>query len=252
MLRPHGVSPGLLTPHPKNANREIACSACHREHHGQDHNLAAMSNQQCQTCHAKSFHSLASGHPAFTNWPFEQPSPIKFDHAGHKAKHFPAGKQEFRCQTCHVDDARRDVKLLASYQAACASCHEPKIKQSGEEGFKIFALPGMNVAALQDAGLGIGEWPEGISNDFDGIIPPAMALLLSADETAAKALATIPGGDLSAVDAADKEQLAAAAEVALASKKLMHELATEGEAALARRLRRETAADARTGYVSTA
>ncbi|MFN0019191.1 MAG: hypothetical protein ACKVP0_13085 [Pirellulaceae bacterium] len=251
-LLPHGVSPERLARHisgdnpmllltalaasPKNDRGEIGCAACHREHHGKDHDLTAMSNQQCQICHAKSFDSFATGHPVFTNWPFEKRSPIVFDHAVHKGKHFPAGKQEFRCQTCHVDDSRRDNKLLASFQAACASCHEPKIKQSGEEGFKLFALPGMNVTALQEAGLNIGEWPEGISNDFDGILPPAMALLLSADEQSAKALAKIPRGDLSAVDAANEEQLAAAAEIALASKKLLHELATEGVGAFSRRL----------------
>lgn len=254
-LLPHGVSRERLTKHtlevagesssrkwtsvvsiPKNEQGEIGCAACHREHHGKGHDLAALSNQQCQSCHAKNFHSFASGHPEFTSWPFEKRSPIAFDHAGHKAKHFPTGKQEFRCETCHVDDARRDVKLLAGFQTACASCHEPKIKQSGEAGFQLFALPGMNVAALTDAGLSIGEWPEGISNDFDGVIPPAMALLLSADEQTAKALAKIPRGDLSAVDAANKEQLSAAAEIALASKRLLHELATEGVAAFARKM----------------
>ncbi|MGI8980740.1 MAG: hypothetical protein ACR2FY_16050 [Pirellulaceae bacterium] len=257
-LLPHGVTPERLAKHTaevtggsdKNSNRswtrtvsiskndrgEIGCAACHREHHGQDHDLAALSNSQCQACHAKTFPSLASGHPEFTSWPFEKPSPIAFDHAGHQAKHFPAGKQAFRCETCHVDDARRDTKLLAGFQTACASCHEPKIKQSGEAGFQLFALPGMNIAALTDAGLNIGEWPEGISNDFDGVIPPAMALLLSTDEQTAKALAKIPKGDLSAVDAANKDQLSAAADVAFASKRLLHELATEGEAAFARRL----------------
>lgn len=254
-LLPHGVSPKRLAKHtsevagkgsgrawtsvvsiPKNKQGEIGCAACHREHHGRDHDLAALSNQQCQACHTKNFHGFASGHPEFTSWPFEKRSPIAFDHAGHKAKHFPAGKQEFRCQTCHVDDERRDVKLLAGFQTACASCHEPKIQQSGEAGFQLFALPGMNVAALTDAGLNIGQWPEGISSDFDGVIPPAMALLLSANEQTAKALAKIPRGDLSAVDAASKEQLSAAAEVALASKRLLHDLATEGEAAFMRKL----------------
>jgi hypothetical protein len=235
-LLPHGVSPEKLPKHSSD-HHQIACAACHREHHGKDHDLAAMSNQQCQTCHAKSFRSFASGHPEFTNWPFEQPSPIKFDHAGHKAKHFPAGKQEFRCQACHVDDSRQDAKLLAGYEAACASCHEPKIKQSGQQGFAIFKLPGLNVAALQEAGYSIGEWPAGISNDFDGMIPPAMALLLSADAKTAKALAKIPGSDMASLDAANKEHLAAAAEVVLASKLLLHELSTEGEVAFSRRVK---------------
>jgi cytochrome c553 len=236
-LLPHGVSPEWLATHTAGKQtHEIACAACHREHQGKDHDLTAMSNQQCQTCHAKSFHSFASGHPEFTNWPFEKPSPIAFNHAVHQGKHFPAGKQEFRCQTCHVDDSRRDVKLLANFQTACASCHELKIKQSGEEGFKLFALPGMNVAALSDAGHSIGEWPEGISNDFDGTIPPAMAVLLSADEQTSKALAKIPRGDLTAIDATSKEQLAAAAEIAIASKRLLQELTTAGEQAVARRL----------------
>jgi len=247
-LLPHGVAAERLAKHTAEVSggkgqgnaSEVACAACHREHHGSGHDLAAMSNQQCQTCHAKSFHSFTSGHPEFTNWPFDQAGEIKFDHSVHRAKHFPAGKQEFRCQSCHVDDSRRDVKLLASYQTACASCHESKIKQSGEEGFKLFSLPGMNVAALEEAGLGIGQWPEGISNDFDGTIPPAMAILLQADEKATKALARISGGDLSNVDPANKEQLAAAAEVALATKRLLHELATEGEAAFARRMKLES------------
>jgi hypothetical protein len=255
-LLPHGVAPERLAKHtlevagevggaswtsaissPKNDRGEIGCAACHREHHGKDHDLAALSNQQCQACHAKSFHSFASGHPEFTSWPFEKQSPIVFDHAVHKAKHFPAGKQAFRCETCHVDDARRDVKLLAGFQTACASCHESKIMQSGEEGFQLFALPGMNMAVLAEAGISIGEWPEGISNDFDGVIPPAMARLLAADGKALTALAKIPGGDLSAVDSANQQQVAAAAEVAIASKRLLHELTGEGEQAFARRLR---------------
>ncbi|MBC7853108.1 MAG: cytochrome c3 family protein, partial [Pirellulaceae bacterium] len=261
-LLPHGVSRERLAKHtlevageggessskswtsvvsiPENEQGEIGCAACHREHHGKEQDLATMSNQQCQACHAKTFHSFASGHPEFTQWPFEKRSPIAFDHAGHNAKHFPAGKQAFRCETCHVDGARRDVKLLAGFQTACASCHEPKIKQSGEQGFQLFALPGMNVEALAAAGHSIGEWPEGISNDFDGVIPPAMALLLSADEQTAKALAKIPQGDLSAVDATNKEQLSAAAEVALGSKRLLHEFATEGEAAFTRKMNLNT------------
>lgn len=237
-LLPHGVSPDRLARlSPEKVHGEIACSACHREHHGKDFDLTAMTNQQCQTCHAKTFHSFASGHPEFTSWPFEQSSPVAFNHTVHQGKHFPAGKQEFRCQTCHVDDSRRDVKLLAGFQSACASCHEPKIKQSGEQGFKLFALPGVNVAALAEAGLAIGEWPEGISGDFDGAIPPTMALLLSADEKSRKSLAKIPGGDFAAMDPGNKEQVAAAAEIAIACKRLLHELAGEGEAGLARRLK---------------
>ena len=253
-LLPHGVDPERLVRHtvetamgrkpgrqglvsiPRNEHREIGCSACHREHHGKDFDLTAMSNQQCQTCHAKSFHSFASGHPEFTSWPFEQRRPIAFDHTSHKEKHFPTGKQSFRCETCHVDDSRQDVKLLTGYEAACTSCHEPRIRQSGEDGWRLFTLPGMNVAALGEAGISIGEWPEGISQDFDGAIPPPMALLLSADKKGAAALAKIPGGDLSAVDPANNEQLVAAADVALASKQLLHELVNEGEVALARRL----------------
>ncbi len=245
-LLAHGVLPEKLSTHStENGGHEIACSACHREHHGKDHDLTSMTNQQCQTCHAKTFHSFASGHPEFTSWPFEKPSPIAFNHAVHQGKHFPAGKQEFRCQTCHVDDSRRDVKLLAGFQAACASCHEPKIKQSGEQGFKLFALPGMNVAALTEAGLAIGEWPEGISGDFDGVIPPTMALLLSADEKSKVALAKIPGGDFAAMDPGNKQQVAAAAEIAIACKRLLHELASAGEAGLARRLKLKPAEAAR-------
>jgi hypothetical protein len=104
----------------RDAAEPIACAACHREHQGRDHDLAAISNHACQACHRERYHSFADGHPDFGDWPYERRTAIAFNHASHAHKHFPAEQREFGCAACHEQDAAGARQLTRSYEAACA------------------------------------------------------------------------------------------------------------------------------------
>ena len=110
-----------------------------------DFDLTAIDNAACQACHQQRYDSFADDHPDFGIWPYERRTRIAFNHASHQAKHFAEKKQAFDCRTCHVEDATRQVQLLASYEAACASCHDEKIATSVARGVPMLALPTLDV-----------------------------------------------------------------------------------------------------------
>jgi hypothetical protein len=198
-----------------------------------------MDNNACQACHQQRFESFGADHPEFGRWPYERRTPIAFDHASHQGKHFRDKNQAFDCRRCHVEDRTRDVQLLTGYETACAACHDEKIATSAARGVPLLALPTLDVAALRAAGRDIGPWPAAATGDFDGRLPPAMKLLLSADPSAARAIARLgPDVDFFDVDADDREDLAAAADLAVAIKKLLGELSESGPAAMRARLQR--------------
>ena len=236
MLESFGAMSGAHS----GAHAEIACSACHREHHGSA-SLTAVTDQQCQTCHAQSFDSFEGNHPEFTNWPQQRRSKIAFDHSTHAMKHFPGKSTEFNCNQCHVDGPHGNVKLLASFEQSCAACHEQQIHQSGERGLAIFSLPSIDPEVIEGQNLDVGGWPLAATGDFDGSIPPAMRLLLQADPEAREVLdgwhqkfgSTIDFADVDSEAAGD---VARAVELVWAIKRLLYELATDGQEALRVRL----------------
>ena len=216
---------------------QVACSACHREHHGAEANLTAIDNAACQACHQQRYESFAADHPDFGVWPYERRTRIAFNHASHRSKHFAEKAQTFDCRKCHTPDATRTVQLTASYEAACAECHDEKIAMSLARGVPIFLVPSLDVDVLRAAGQPIGAWPEKASGDFDGRLPPAMKLLLAADAPAASALATLGDEfDFFDVDVQDAEQLAACADLANAIKSLFADVSARGPAAVKERL----------------
>jgi hypothetical protein len=219
------------------ANDVLACAICHREHHGAQFDLTAISDAACQSCHQRVYQSFSTDHPDFGRWPYERRTRIAFNHASHRAKHFAEKKQTFDCKSCHVEDATRGEQLLVSYEGACASCHDEKIATSVAKGIPILMLPTLDVEALKEAGHDIGAWPDEATGDFDGRLPPTMKLLLAADPQAAKAIATLGNDfDFFDVDPADPEQLEATATLANAIKKLFFELASGGPATVETRL----------------
>ena len=230
----------VMTRAHSGAHSEIACSACHREHHGAA-SLTAVTDQQCQSCHAQSFDSFEGNHPEFTNWPQQRRSKIAFDHSAHALKHFPDKSTEFNCNQCHVDGSNGNVKLLASFEQSCAACHEQQVHQSGESGLAIFSLPSVDPDAIADQNLEIGSWPLAATGDFDGSVPPAMRLLLQADPEAKEVLdrwsqkfgSTVDFADVDPETDTDVEQ---AVELVWAIKRLLYELATDGQIALRSRL----------------
>lgn len=215
----------------------IECAACHREHHGAEHDLSAVSNQACQACHRQEFVSFAHGHPEFGEWPYEQPTRIAFNHASHQSKHFPAEKQAFACAACHEASGTGDVQLTRPYEAACANCHDKSIAASLADGVPLVSLPSIDVEALAAAGRSVGAWPEEATGDFDGGVPAATRLLMAADPRGAAAIAALgPQFDLIDVDPDNAAQVAAAGEATAALSGLVNELAERGQATIGERL----------------
>ncbi len=215
----------------------LACSACHREHHGAMHDLKWMSDHACQACHEQQFDSFATDHPEFSQWPENRRTRIAFDHAAHEAKHFPKEKKTFECAVCHEQDSQGDFQKTLSYEAACANCHDREVAASWQAGVAMFALPMLEVEAFRDEGLDIGQWPEEAADEFDGALPPITKLLLIADPAAAEALELLGiGFDFFDIDSADSEQMQAASVVVWATKELLFDLTQEGHAAVRRRV----------------
>jgi hypothetical protein len=248
-LAAHGVAADKLravtesaepSPSPSLKGRgigEYACSTCHREHQGARFDLAAMDDGACQSCHRARYASFATDHPDFGAWPYVRRTRIAFNHASHQAKHFAEKKQTFDCRSCHFEDATKAVQLTASYEKACASCHDEKLAASVARGVPMFALPTLDVEALKAAGHEIGEWPEGATGDFDGALPPVMKLLLASDPAARKAFETL-GADFEFIDVDpdDSEQLAACATLANAIRELVGDIERRGPVAVRERL----------------
>ena len=251
-LNPHNVDPaqleemtrnsesafdaGMLFHGPTNSDNEVACSTCHREHHGAK-DLTQLTDAQCQTCHSGSFHSFGSGHPEFAKWPQKRRSMIAFDHSTHSALHFPGKQREFSCNQCHVDDAFQNVKKLASFEQSCADCHNQQILESGSSGLTLVELPMIDTQAIEAFKLNVGSWPSAATGDFDGVIPPMMRVMLAADPEA-KVLFEKLGSEFefSDVDPADSEQVAHAVDMIWAIKRLLYDLSLEGPRAVRQRL----------------
>lgn len=215
----------------------LACSACHREHQGAQHSLTDMSEAACQACHRMHFGSFAADHPAFSAWPATRRTRIAFDHASHSAKHFPAEHREFQCSACHDTDAQGTLQRTLSYESTCAGCHDKRLAASWEAGLPVFALPMLDTDALDKAGHTVGQWPDEASGEFDGPLPAITKLLIATDSQASKGLAVLgPNFDLLDLDASDPAQLAAVGDVVWAVKELLHNVATEGHAAIGKRV----------------
>lgn len=217
--------------------QELACSTCHQEHHGATHDLTWMSDSACQACHEQQHQSFATDHPEFKNWPTRRRTRIAFDHGSHQMKHFPKEKQNFACATCHLPDRDGAFQQTLGYEATCAKCHESKIEASWDTGVALFALPMIDDETLRERGLDVGQWPEQAVGDFDGALPPMTKLLLVADKRAAAALTRLGADfDFFDVDPEDPKQLQAAAEIVVATKRLLHEVSVQGQNALRARI----------------
>jgi hypothetical protein len=221
----------------RDAAEPIACSACHQEHHGRMHDLAAISDAACQACHRQEFASFAQDHPDFGNWPYERRTRIVFDHASHQAKHHPAQKQAFACADCHQADTSGAWQLTRNYAASCAGCHDKGLGVSLAGGVSLVALPTLDLAALADAGHAVERWPADADGDFDGALPVVLQLLVAAKPEGAAALAELgPQFDFFDVDPDDETQVAAAAVVANELRTLIDDLSNGAQAAIATRL----------------
>lgn len=155
----------------------VQCNVCHREHHGADHSLTTLQNDQCQTCHGQTFDSFAHGHPEFDRYPYGITSTvIAFDHQSHAGKHFPQSSNprlEFDCNQCHERTEYGEISRGVSFEKACRSCHDAPLRTAVADGVTLFELP---ILSRQQAER-IGGWPESAIG-FPEVTPVAFESLL--------------------------------------------------------------------------
>ena len=238
------VMPTLASFVLRSSGREgsaFACMTCHREHHGQDFDLTAMSNRRCTTCHTTRFDSLSKGHPDFSRYPYGRRTRIMFDHASHIGKHFRKSdmkeKAPRECKDCHAPDTGGRTMVVRGFEASCGACHAAEIAGKGRAtapGLPVFTVPGLDVDTLAEVGAAIGGWP-----DFpDAEITPFMEFLMAGDPDYAAARRTLAGLDLLDLAEAEDAQIAAVERFAWSVKELYFDLTTRGMAALKARLQR--------------
>ncbi|WP_417732073.1 hypothetical protein [Rosistilla oblonga] len=238
----HAMLPGAAV-----ANDDIACATCHREHHGSHQNLSALTSEQCQTCHKNQFSSFTHGHPQWTDWPYGRGGKIAFNHASHAGKHFAQENETFDCNRCHQPTADQELGRTASFEVACASCHDKSLEVGIAEGFAIVQFPMLDTEAMTRGGHPAGSWPADATGIFDGKIPPVVRLLLRSDPEVATALDRLPAnGDLSRLDSNAANDLADAKSIAAGVRRLMNEMAYTGYDAIAKRLSLATGLDEQT------
>jgi len=218
---------------------ELACAACHSEHHGRDFDLKKVGSRECQACHQQQFDHFAKDHPQFTSYPYERRTRLQFDHRTHWQKHFSdprvAAVAPTSCTNCHepVEDGRQ--MRVKNFAQTCAACHADQIAgagRAGDTGISFFQLPAFDLATLHQVGIVTGDYPE----FAEGGLTPFMRWMLEGDPAASAALATLDQTDPAHLAQATPAQKAAAAQLLWSVKGLFADLATQGQEVLVRRL----------------
>ncbi|QEF98279.1 Doubled CXXCH motif (Paired_CXXCH_1) [Stieleria maiorica] len=223
---------------------DVACGTCHKEHHGADADLLALSNTQCQTCHSKRFGAFPDSHPDWSKWPYGRGGTIAFNHATHQQTHFPAwksGAKKFDCATCHPDvaqkrgepaAARGELARVASYEDSCRGCHDDAMNVLAGKGIDFLSLPTLPGDAL----TGVEGWPDAASGYPDGVISPLAELMLRADEAVSGAVHAIPAADVSRLEGDADQTADRLNRLALGYQALIDQVGRSGQSVMRQRL----------------
>ena len=230
------------------AGAELSCSVCHREHRGADHDLTALSNDQCQVCHVVQFDRFEEDHPALGHYPHGRRPRIVFDPATHIEEYFVDDEQEaITCVTCHAPEPTGRTMDVGDFASSCGDCHESDVREAGTSGIAFLNLPAIDVAGLRRSGFDPGQWPR---IERSRTASPFVALLLAADPRLSEedtAALTQVAGRADGASALDREERARVARWAWATKALIFEIVRDGHRAITSRLESERVAGKRLG-----
>jgi hypothetical protein len=228
-------------PSPSVDQESLDCSACHREHQGPNHNLTALSDAQCQSCHQDRFGAFATSHPEFVDWPYGRGGAISFNHQSHQNKHFPESKVEtehggsllsFRCANCHQPTADGRISRAVDYQAACSACHDQSLQTEVAEGIELVSIPTLP----SDVVAGLPSWPENATGFFDGKLPALTQLLIRGERGVSNSIDSIPDQEFTRVDPDSRRQVQASKRIASQLYRLLVDLSEHGQTELLKRL----------------
>jgi hypothetical protein len=224
-------------PSPAVDQEQLACNTCHREHQGESHQLSAMSDAQCQTCHQDRFGDFATSHPEFDAWPYGRSETIAFSHRSHQNKHFPestvaGATPSFRCASCHQPSPDGRVTRAVDFQNACSSCHGESLNTEISDGIELVSIPTLPREVVSR----MPSWPESATGFYDGKLSPLAELLMRGDTDAFGSIKRLGGRDFSQIDPSNRRQNQAAAEVASELVLLLSDLSGNGQRAILNRL----------------
>ena len=231
----------------------IACSTCHREHRGEHHDLTAMTDTQCQTCHASAFASFSDGHPEFTDYPYVRRSRIYFDHVSHYGAHFreagrlPAGEaaREFlvegeplqqTCVRCHAADNAGRKMLVRPFEQTCGACHADQIEDDSSAGLLVLGLPVFDKTRLGQRDSTVWPFDGAKHPEAEGAVSPILRLLLSANPQYARLDRQVASLDLLSLDGANEEQLEAVGAMPKMLAEEIGNMASQGQSGIRARL----------------
>lgn len=167
---------------------DVECAICHREHHGSDADLTALTNNQCQSCHSVQFASFSKGHPQWTDWPYDRGGSIAFSHSTHQFNYFSKDGKAFDCRSCHEVNSQGDIARAGSFESMCASCHQQPLEIRVQEGFSLIGLPTLDGESIEAANLKLGPWPTAALGIDRIEIPEFTQALLRADKNTDQAI----------------------------------------------------------------
>ncbi|MEZ6096986.1 MAG: hypothetical protein R3C03_22645 [Pirellulaceae bacterium] len=221
------------------SSSEIACSACHREHHGNQFDLTSIDDNKCQSCHVQTFSNFTGSHPEFSVAGVSIGNrAIAFDHRTHLNKHFPEKASTFDCNQCHMASTDGGQFITRDFDVSCARCHSDSLAATLQDDSPLWRLPTLPITQMSAAGLDVGYWPQNRFGDFDGQLTPLMTALLLADESVSTEIRKrglkIDFFDL---DGEDADDLRFAYNLANSIKRLAEELQTDSQQVISRRLR---------------
>ena len=241
--RPMLLSLASLFKENSAAEQRLACSTCHQEHRGKLHELTRLADLQCQSCHSKQFHSFQDGHPELTDFAYSRRPRIYFDHSKHLRQYFaaedfrrvmPDGKSPGACIACHEPDPSGAIMQTRGFEQMCGGCHEQEIADRESPGIAFLAIPSLTIdaAAMPD----VGQWPTATIDPPLSQLPQFMRMLLETDaeyQVASTELAELAPRNLNVALAESPD---AAVNYLWGIKKLLHDLAVNGDVAFKRRL----------------
>jgi hypothetical protein len=211
------------------SGKSFNCNLCHKEHRGANVDLKKISDNQCQSCHAKKFDSFENGHPEFKDFAYNRRVRILFDHNSHLFKHFDKEKEKSKnitCLTCHGPVQSKMAMSSTGFEKSCKSCHSADVDNSVKvnKGIVFFRVPLLDFETLEEKGVAIGDWPE----DSDGEVSSFFKLLLSLDSRYKEDYERVKDLDLSDISDESDEVIESVGRIAWGMKIILGEFMSEG------------------------
>ncbi len=196
----------------------LACQTCHQEHHGRQFNLKALSNAQCQSCHASSSPASSKGIPISATIPTarapdlfrsRQPSAGALRRTKEKAPDLL--RRLPRAWTVGAIHAREEFQP----NLRGLSCRQIEGEGMTVKGVAFFTVPGIDAETLAAKRISIGEWPK----FADGKLTPFMEVPPRAGtRRCATAEQQLQGVDLLDLTKATPEQMSGRGAICLGRK----------------------------------